>query len=182
MTQVDSRFRVLRSAPLILAALVGLSACGLNEPPPPCPPAAVPNPLGTGTTFSPGGGQDLTEVQYSTQITGIRLTCDYRDDGVALEVGVRIVAERGPADRDRVAKISYFVAVEQGVGNITAKQVYDVSLPFEGNKRRVGTIEVLDVFVPRPPDGNFTALQILGGLQLTPEQLEYNKRIKASQN
>ena len=182
MTHSDFCFRALRGPTLILAALVGFSACGLNEPPPPCPPAAVPNPLGTGTTFTPGGGQDLTEVQYSTQVTGMQLTCDYSDDGVSLEVGVRIVAERGPADRDRVAKISYFVAVEQGVGNITAKQVYDVSLPFEGNQRRVGTIEVLDVFVPRPPDGNFTALQILGGLQLTPEQLEYNTRIKTPQN
>ena len=182
MTHFDFRLRALRGPTLILAALVGLSACGLNEPPPPCPPAAVPNPLGTGTTFAPGGGQDLTEVQYSTQITGIQLTCDYGDEGVALEVGVRIVAERGPADRDRVAKILYFLAIEQGVGNITAKQVYDVSLPFEGNKRRVGTIEVLDVFVPRPPDGDFTDLQILSGLQLTPEQLEYNQRIKTPQN
>lgn len=182
MTHSDFRSRARRSVALVLVALIGLSACGLNEPPPPCPPAAVPKPLGAGTTFTPGGGQDLTEVQYSTQITGIQLTCDYGDAGVDLEVGVRIVAERGPADRDRVAKISYFVAVEQGVGNITAKQVYDLSLPFEGNKRRVGTIEVLDVFVPRPPDGNFTALQILGGLQLTPEQLEYNQRIATPQN
>jgi hypothetical protein len=129
-----------------------------------------------------GGGQDLTEVRYSTNITGIQVTCDYDDDGVDLEVGLRIVAERGPADRERVAKISYFVAVEQGEGNITAKQVYDLSLPFEGNNRRVGTIEVLDVFVPRPPDGNFKALRILGGLQLSAEQLEYNQRIATPQN
>lgn len=169
--------RLKRLLPLLLVGVVGLSGCGLTDAPPPCPPAGVPSAVSNATTFVEGAGQDLTEVRYTAEVSRIGLTCDYDDDGVELTVGVEILAERGPADRARKAEIAYFIAVEQGAGNITAKEIYTVELPFEGNRRRVGVVEKLEVFVPRPVNGSYANLRIIGGLQLTESQLEYNKRI-----
>lgn len=181
MTAHRSRFllprRVCTAAAAI--AMLGLAACAAEGTPPPCPPAAVPTLLDTATAFTPGGGQDLTEVQSVTSITALFGECVYRSDGLEIDLSIRMIAERGPADRDRTVKTQYFVAVEDGSGNITAKQIYDLELAFEGNSRRVGRIEELTVTVPVPASGSYTGTRVLAGLQLTADQLEYNRRTQA---
>ena len=129
------------------------------------------------TQFVPGGGRDLTQVRSSGRIGGVDLACDYDDKGVDVELKVRFVVERGPADQERKADIQYFVAVEDGPGNLTAKQVFDLEVPFEGNIRRVARIDELSLRIPTPKQG-FRDTRVLVGFQLSPEQLEYNRSQK----
>jgi len=163
-----------------LAAVLLLAACSTPEAPPPCPPTGVAEPTDRASFFVPGGGQDLSEVRYRAEITGLFGSCEYDEEGVDVDMSLRIIAERGPADRDRLAKVSYFVAIEDQ-GEITAKEIYDLDLPFEGNSRRVGRIEELEIRVPVPARGGFSGVRIITGLQLTPDQLEYNRRTGSTQ-
>ena len=87
-----------------------------------------------------------------------------------------MVVERGPADRDRNAELQYFVAVENGPGNITAKQVFDVAIPFEGNSRRLARLEEISLQIPPAGEQGFSRTRILVGFQLSAEQLEHNRR------
>ena len=172
------RFKILLAA----TALLTVSACASDEPVEQvCPPADAVAGVERMTSFRPGGGQDLTEVAFTARVDGIESICRYDDDGVEVAMNVRLSAERGPADTAREASLSYFVAIENGPGNITAKEIYEVTLPFEGNRRRVGVVEEIDIKVPTPADKDFSGVRILVGLQITPEQLEYNRRVKGQQ-
>lgn len=172
MTAASTMRRFVLAA--VPAALL-LAGCASDEPPPACPPVGAPTPLDTFVQYEPGGGRDLTQVLFDGRLAGFESACDYDDDGVEVELAVRIVVERGPADRSRSADFQYFVAVEDGPGNITAKQVFDVSVPFEGNSRRLGRLEEVTLQIPPPADG-FKQTRILVGFQLTEEQLADNRR------
>lgn len=163
----------------VLAALfpaILLAGCASDAPPPPCPPAGTPVPLDTFTRFVPGGGRDLTQVQFSGRIARVGALCEYDDKGVDIELAVELVVERGPADRTRTATVQYFVAVEDGPGNITAKQLFDVALPFEGNSRRLARREDLSLRIPVPAGKSFKDTRVLVGFQLDQDQLDYNRR------
>lgn len=162
-------------ATLSAALALSIAGCASDAPPPPCPPAGTPAPLDSITLFAPGGGRDLTEVRFSGRISSVQTVCDYDDKGVDVDLAVDIRVERGPADKSRQADLQYFVAVEDGPGNITAKQVFDVAVPFEGNSRRLARREELSLRIPAPTDG-FKQTRVLVGFQLTPEQLEFNRR------
>src|SRR3546814_11011681 len=69
----------------------------------------------------------------------------------------------------------YFVAIEDGVGNITAKELFDIRAPFEGNIRRVARFEELELRIQSPPQG-FRQTLVLIGFPLTPEHPEPNRR------
>jgi hypothetical protein len=161
--------------PAAAAALL-VSACASEPEFRPCPPAGAVSGVERMTSFRPGGGEDLTEVRFTARVQSVDSVCEYDDDGVEVAMNIRLVAERGPADTARQADLQYFVAVENGAGNFTAKEVYDVVLPFEGNRRRVGVVEEIDVTIPRPADSSFADIRILVGLQISPEQVDYNRR------
>jgi hypothetical protein len=166
-----------RFAVAVLPAVLLLAGCASKEPPP-CPPVGKPSPLDVVTLFEPGEGRDLTQVRFSGRIADVATLCEYDDDEVEIELAIRMVIERGPADRDRKVDLSYFVAVEDGPGNITAKEVFTVTTEFEGNSRRLGRVEELDLQIPVPVGRGFAQTRLLVGFQLTPEQLEYNRQRK----
>lgn len=170
----------MRSYILLAAtAVLALSACASDKPVQRlCPPAAAVAGVERVTSFRPGGGQDLTDVAFTARVDSVDSVCKYDEDGVEVAMNVLLSAERGPADTAREADLKYFVAIENGAGNFTAKEIYDITLPFEGNRRRVGVVEELDIMIPTPSDKDFSQIRILIGLQITPEQVQYNQRNK----
>lgn len=167
-------------SPIFLAAAAALavSACASEPDVRVCPPAGSVAGVERMTSFRAGGGEDLTDVQFTARVDAVESVCEYDDDGVEVAMNVWLVAERGPADTTREASLQYFVAIEDGPGNFTAKQIYDITLPFEGNRRRVGVLEEVDIEIPTPADKSFAEIRILIGLQITPEQVDYNRRIR----
>jgi hypothetical protein len=163
-------------AAILMSALLVLAGCSSDAPPPPCPPVGTPSPLDTFTQFEPGGGQDLTQVRFSGRIAEVQPVCEYDETGADVELAIQVIVERGPADRSGQADLQYFVAVEDGPGNITAKQVFDVAVPFAGNSRRLARLEEIELRIPAPAERGFTQTRVLVGFQLSPEQLEYNRR------
>ncbi|MDF1791935.1 MAG: hypothetical protein P1U88_08495 [Thalassobaculaceae bacterium] len=169
---------ILAKFVLAATAALAVSACASKPEPKACPPAGAVAGVERMTSFRPGGGEDLTEVQFTARVDSVESVCQYDDDGVEVAMNVRLVAERGPADTARQADLQYFVAIENGSGNFTAKKIYDVSMPFEGNRRRVGIVEEVDIMIPTPADKNFAEIRILIGLQITAEQVDFNRRTK----
>lgn len=167
-------------SPIFLAAAAALavSACAGEPEVRACPPAGSVSGVERMTSFRPGGSEDLTDVQFTARVDAVESVCEYDDEGVEVAMNVWLVAERGPADTTREANLQYFVAIEDGPGNFTAKQIYDITLPFEGNRRRVGVLEEVDIEIPTPADKSFADIRILIGLQITPEQVDYNRRIR----
>ncbi|MEE8505628.1 MAG: hypothetical protein V3S40_05320 [Kiloniellales bacterium] len=162
----------------LAAAFAGglfLAACsGDNAPPPPCPTALPVKDAQHLVRFN-GLGRDLTDVLFEAQIVNFALICEYDDDVVEAEMRVRIMASHGPANPERKANFSYFVAIATLDERIVAREEFNLEIPFEGNQRRVVAIEELNPRIPLRQGENGAQYRIYVGLKLSPEELQYNR-------
>jgi len=171
---------------IALACAVGLlSACGSDDEPaaPPCPRALIVTDAASLTTFAAGTGRDFIDVDFQVEIADLKSGCQFENvDGrtmAVVAVAPVLVATRGPANTDRVAKFQYFVSVIGPTGAILNKQLFDVVATFEGNQRRLMYTEddpPITVELALDASGRADNYEMLVGLQLTPAQLDYNRR------
>ncbi len=168
---------VFRSFTVLLAAVLVLGACGMfkKKRQPPCPRISVLQDAKRLVTFAPGGGTDLSEMLNEVRLVGISATCSYSTDEVEVDMTLTIAARRGPADRTRKAPAKYFVAIMGPGRNIVAKRVFEVTLTFPVNVDSGGLTDNLVQRIPLGRDGRGAGYRIIAGLQLTPEQLKFNR-------
>jgi len=172
---------------LLAVSVLAMAGCSSSEEPPPgqvCPRISVLGDADRLTKFVPGPGKDLTDVDYEVTIIDIRFGCEYTEDendSPILSVALAPVfeANRGPANSDRQAQFNYFVAIADPQRTILNKQDFNLPVNFPGNRSRV-TVSPNDppVSVDIPPVAGRAGpdYHIFVGLQLTPEELEYNRR------
>ncbi|HEY0421527.1 MAG TPA: hypothetical protein VGC80_18565, partial [Acetobacteraceae bacterium] len=91
-----------------------------------------------------------------------------------LRVGVDIT--RGPAAAGRSAELGYFVAVTDG-DRLVDMQDYTIRGNFPPNVDRVSVLgQEIALVLPVTSDKPASAYKIYVGFQLTPAELEYNRR------
>jgi hypothetical protein len=165
-----------RRALAAAALLLGLAACSAFDrtPPPPCP-AVVQVPDAAELVRFNGQGRDLTDVLFEARIAGLALQCDYDDNVVESEMKVAIQAAHGPADLERQARLTYFVAIATRDRKIMAREEFDLVIPFEGNRTRMTAIEEVSPRIPLRAGESGADYVIYVGLALSPEELHYNQ-------
>lgn len=165
-----------------LALMAGLlAACGTAKgPPQPCPAVLVQKELGYLTQFG-GNGQDLSDIAYEAHIDTFSTYCVYSRDMdpnyIRTAIKLQLAATRGPKFSGDKASFKYFVAITGPGGERLKKDVFDVDVDF--SKGQVGNITIDEIdpikVFPKPNEnGDFYRIYI--GLDLTKEQLDYNKR------
>jgi hypothetical protein len=122
-----------------------------------------------------GAGRDLTDVRYEVELQGVGLACEYDDDVVENVLQVALLATRGPADQERLAPVKYFVAITTLDQRIVAREEFELTIPFEGNRTRVAVAEELEPRIPLKPGESGADYQIYVGLSLSREELRYNQ-------
>ena len=176
-------------------ALVGLGAlvsgCGLffkKEPPPgPCSRALILGDTQQLTRFRDGLGRDILDVSYSGRLTRVFADCEYemkkdRTGTMKVRVYVAVEAERGPANRDRVAPFRYFVSLVDAKREPVSKNVFDLAATFPGNVTRMTlTDDTVEMKVPIEAGQSGRDFGIVVGFQLSEDQLEYNRRTRLEQ-
>lgn len=173
------RFSVL--AALALAA--ALSGCGGNSkgPPQPCPDIVVPKQTQYLTKFA-GNGSDLSDIAYEAKVDTYTTYCVYSVDQeppyIRTNLKVQLAATRGPKFSGDHISLKYAVGVTGPGGKIIpgAKQVLDMDIDF--SKGQVANINAdeINVTIPLKQGENGDYYRILLGLDLTQDQLDYNKR------
>ncbi len=158
---------------LLTSVLAGCSAFD-REPPPPCP-LAFPVPDARTLTRFTGQGRDLTDVLFEARLEDVVLICDYDDDVIEADMRLRILVVDGPADRERVAKLAYFVAIATRDHKIVAREEFDLEVPFEGNRTRVLAVEEVSPRIPLRPGQSGVDYIVYAGLALSPAELRYNR-------
>lgn len=182
---IIARTRLIR--PLCAAVLCALAAaCSSSEEHASyrCPRAAVIADAAAMTQFKPGSGEDPIDVDFSTEISDLASGCQFKqisEDRYDLVVAVApvLTTTRGPANEDRQARLFYFVSLVGPDQVILSKQQFDQNISFLGNQRRVRTRlndPPVTIDIPNILPTEAINYDILIGLQLTPEQLEYNRR------
>ena len=164
-------------------ALFVLAACqqGPSAPPPPCPNIVIVRDAAELTQFLPGPGRDLTDVTLEARIADFQGFCetDLEDNGtgtVEVELQLIMAATRGPAAATRDATVRYFVAIADTDETILAREVFETSINFEGNRNRLGFAEELAQTIPLRAGQFGDAFNIFVGFELSDEDLAYNRR------
>lgn len=163
---------------LLAAAFGALSSCGMfdNSKQYPCPQVGVPRESASLTLFRPGDGRDLTDVIFSGGVKNTKLECSYSSDGPSMTLGVLIGGELGPAARTRTTTVPYFVAIVDPDRKILAKQVFNVTLTFPPNVSQASIYDETEEQIPLPKNVSAERYGVAVGMQLTPDQLEYNRQ------
>jgi hypothetical protein len=128
--------------------------------------------------FVPKATPDPSHLLYTVEIASVKGDCDVdkklTDAKIGLEVHFR--ATRAPSGAAAEYSAPYFVAVTEGTDRVLIKKNFTVRFAFAPGQAAtdfsdsVAAIEVKPQGEKKPFD-----YQVLAGLQLTKEQLEYNR-------
>ncbi len=157
----------------------GLTGCGMFGPATPqydCPTTAAVGDARVQSKFRPGPGRDLTDVQYQVRLIDVTSECRYDSKGVDVRTRAGFALELGPANPDRNAAYQFFVAITDPSNEIVAKRIFTTPIKFPTNVGYVEHIEDLEQRIPLPKGGAAADYKIIVGLQLTEDELEYNRK------
>lgn len=146
----------------------------MGKEPPKCPVIRI---LADGahlTKFKPGPGRDITDVLYTVDLVNYQGSCGYRDKDTHVETAIKVMfdIDRGPANLDGLGEISYFVAVEN-----RAKQAFSTKFKFPASTPKLRQVdEELSIDIPIREGDTPQNTTIWLSLQLTPDELDYNRR------
>lgn len=173
-----------RVAALALALMTGLlTACSSTSkgPPDPCPVVLIEPDLAYKTEFA-GNGRDLSDIAYEARAEmPLGPLCWYSHDldknYIRTAMKVQFNVARGPKFSGDKASFKYFVAVTGPGGSLLEKQFFDVDVDFSKGQVRNLTVDEIDPIKIFPkPNENGDYYRIYVGLDLTKDQLDYNKR------
>jgi len=171
-------------AALITALVPLLADCGpeRNKFAPPCPRPAF---LGDAANIDlyrsaggPGGRRDLTDLVLHGRVIGLNGSCQEGDrkNQLATTAVMTVELTRGPAMQGREADVPVFLAVTDG-DTILDKRIYPLHAAFPPNvDRLVLQSEVQSLALPVSPGKSGAAYTIVIGFQLTPDEMEQNRR------
>jgi hypothetical protein len=185
---VSRRFIATALAAAVLLAVAGCGSTADSKRPLPCPRVSVLDDAAALTRFAAGAGQDLVDVDYQVEVSDVLAGCKYvRSEGdkqvIVVAMAPVMVAIRGPANHDREAQFDYFVSVVDSERDVLNKQIFGVTVKFPGNLTRVSLTDndpPVTVDIPLAAGRDATDYQIFVGFQLTPDELEYNRRRRNS--
>ncbi len=174
-----------------LGAMLTLSACEsvplfsepiiLN-----CPDYFIVEDAASRTAFRPGPGRDIVDIEDKAKIGTVDLACisDVKKEtnsGI-LELIVRPVfgVERGAADTDLKTTLPYFISITDPDKNILFRHGASFDVSFLGNKTRlVAVAPITRIEVPITPQRRERYYRIYVGIELTHDQLAYNRKLIA---
>lgn len=162
------------------ALLLALSGCSLFEDDQrgrPCPDAVILADAKRITVYRDGPGRDLTDILFEGEIDRIASSCSYSRRELTVTLAADIVAARGPAASSGEVTLPFFVAILDEQRQVVAKQVFDSAIPIPSGRRRAGVREEIEQVIPLTDAAPY--YEIVVGFQLTPEQLEQNRRGRA---
>ncbi len=167
-----------RALPLLVGTAL-LFGCGPDNPnafAPACVPVGI-LAEGADLTSYAGPSHDLSTLVTQASLIGVNGSCSNAQQGHALhtEASVVISVLRGPAARGRDVTVPYFVALLHGT-SIVSKTDRSIEAHFPPNVDRLALRSdplVLDLPISRRMNSDSYRLEF--GLQLTPEQLAYNR-------
>jgi hypothetical protein len=167
---------IVRSGAIVALAAVAVASC-VDNTLPPCPSVRIDSTTARLTAFKEGAGRDVTDIAYQAEVVAYEGDCKFSDDGVEVQMDLDFTVASGAAVKKGPASIYYFVAVPQLFPNPIGKRVFQLrhDLPASPGVREKLRENDIRVFIPLKKDEPAAAYDVYVGLQLTNEQLDYNR-------
>jgi hypothetical protein len=144
----------------------------------PCPPAGSVYDVARYVSFKDGSEELYTNIEYTGEITDVRMFCRYADDDpLVAEMEIDFAFGKGEAAKAGEHVYPYFVAVTRRNGKVLAKEHFAIKGNFAGGKRLDGqTAKLMRIKIPRLDESvSGSNFEILVGFDLTAEQLAFNR-------
>ena len=173
-------FRIVRPIGAVALVALALAGCSSDTPKAPtCPSAAVLVPTSTLTTFKPDMHDDPTGELYTVGITNVKTDCVLDADNGTTDstLALSFKAKRVAAPNAASYRVPYFVAVVLD-GKVLAKRDIWAKFGFpSGDATTVFDDQVASTVINLENGRKPYEYEIVVGLQLTHDQLEYNKKM-----
>lgn len=134
------------------------------------------------TFFKPGGGKDLVDVTQEAKLEVIELTCatDLNNQTLIGTMDVEVLltfdVKKGPANSSGTVTFPYFISVTDLEREILYREKFNLEVSFEsGIYQLKAQNKPLILQLPLTPEIVGTNYRIYGGIELTKEQLNYNR-------
>jgi hypothetical protein len=164
-----------RSAGVGLMAL--LAACASSKPEQvkqaaaACPAALLLDGAERTTSYR-GDDRSPNALQYLAVLTNLKSTCRYNDQGVDVDLGLDLIAQRGPAGTQDSVPLTYFIATIGPDKQILSKQLLDSEVVFTKDEELAGVNEQLTLRLPAVTPERASAYALYLGFQLDDADLE----------
>ena len=169
-------FQILRKLIVVVSATLLVAGCA-TERYKNCPGASVIVETSIATVFKQGAVPDPAHILYTVEVTGVSSTCDVDKPALnsSSSVDISFRATRAPNGGAVEYKVPYFVAVSQ-FDRLLAKKVYVAEFSFApGQTTTTFSQSANAIDVSAGKDKKTFDYVILVGLQLTKDQLDYNR-------
>ena len=133
------------------------------------------------TDFTDPNNTDESNLISSVKIENLRSTCNFETNTVTVDLEMNfqgIIGPQGRAIQGSNAGFSYpfFAAVTSANGKILAKEVFTATLNYGPGQTSQVITEKLRQIIPFENAAKGSDYKVLVGLQLTPNQLAYNRQ------
>ncbi|MBV9332202.1 MAG: hypothetical protein JOZ55_11675 [Alphaproteobacteria bacterium] len=158
---------------------VGLAACSTDSKPQSCPSAAILAPAATLTAFRPDKPNDPLGELYTAGLTNVRTSCVLDVDNGTTDSSLSLTfrAKRAAGGDALSYRIPYFVAVSLD-GKVLTKRTFWINFAFDKDSKQTEFTDTVASTVVNLENGKKPyEYELVVGLQLTHDQLEYNKRM-----
>jgi hypothetical protein len=170
---------ILRAALAAVASVALLAGCSSSgSKTKMCPTAGILVPTASLTTFKPTMHDDPAGIVYTVSVDSVKTDCDFDPDNGTTDSSLEITfhATRPPSTDESSFKAPYYVAVSQA-GRILTKKDFWVNFTFPaGSATTTFTDTVASTFVTLMNGKKPYDYEILVGMQLTHDQLDYNNK------
>lgn len=169
---MPSRFAVLGLALLVLA---GCNTANVNN----CPVAVILANASRMVVFKPGATKDLSGEAYRVFLTSTSTGCsiDQKTGKTDSSLTLQFRATRAPSAEGAHFTVPYFVAVTQGP-RLIAKRILNVSFDFApGAATATFSASPADFNIQMEKGHRPFEYELMAGFQMTPAQVEYNKKM-----
>jgi hypothetical protein len=129
-----------------------------------------------------GDSQDLSDTLFEAKVDQVMpaQNCVYEEENngrraIVYDIQVKILAQRGPKEREGLAKFNYFMAITGPGGHPLTRQVFDTEIPFEQNTQGI-VVEELQPRIPLKEGENGDYYRIYVGFVLNEKELAYNRK------
>ena len=163
----------------VLAAALALAGCGASGEKArrlPCPDVLVLSEAGQLARFAPGAGRDATDLLFRAEMAGFRGHCEHFEGRVEVVFDVLLDVRRGAANTEGRADFEYFVALPRFHPAPEGKRNFAVAVSFEDDRERVRFRDRVRIEIPLGPDETGASHDVYLGLQLSRDELEFNRR------